>query len=173
MRTVLIVLAVIVIIAVLRFAYAYINLVYKRQDVLNMLNKMYKIIQKHYENINILIDSLQKAQMIDNILAERIDNLKQEAITLGNSISDADRRIAYECEIFKIAKDAAKKAYDSADDNLKEVINSYLEFDNKVAVSAKLYNQKAQKLKTTVEVFPMSFIARLLRIKHFDFYRIV
>ena len=51
-------------------------------------------------------------------------------------------------------------------------MQTYNEVEEHIAAARRFYNSAANELKNAVEIFPSSFVARLMNIKAVDFFKV-
>ena len=126
----------------------YISLLIKNNQVNRIFKKLEILLNKRYEIWEAFYSS-----KIDNKYLEELKNLPK-------GVKYLNRKLALNYIITQSL------------DNTKENIPNELKIVNaELTTLAETYNNQALKLKTKVEVFPTSIMARFLNIKTVDFYR--
>ena len=125
-----------------------------------------------YDLITSILNIIQNNSNFEHNIIESADNLRLELKLIGNDISNIDRRIALEREltnnmnnILSVIKSDSQNISDS---ELSDAIQNYYTNEKQLINAGILYDNAAKVLKTAVEVFPKSFLARLNNIKSVD-----
>ena len=151
--------------------HAYTKIIQNR--VLKDYLKLDNYLSKRYELISQILNEFQDNSFSFN--KEKIQSLKEEAVSLGTNLKNIDRRIAFDNELAikmnELIASMKNSGKLSSDSKLGMYIAQYLDLDKIINKIIKTYNLKAGKLKTVTEVFPSSFVTRFNGIKPLDLYK--
>ena len=109
-------------------------------------------------------------------LIEEVTKLRTDVMKLSSSFENIDRKIALDAQIAQKMKQfmVAVENYPQlkADQPMITAIQTYNEVEEHIAAARRFYNSAANELKNAVEIFPSSFVARLMNIKAVDFFKV-
>ena len=156
------------IVLVLYITTAYFNLVFTKKDVFKLFKKLDLKLNARYG----LAIELSKI-INDSNKQEYISKICNHLRVLTNDYKNIDRKLALNIEISSFVKQAIERI--KKDNYLQteyiNLIEEYQVLENDISELSIKYNQIAKKLRKYVDIFPTSFIARLVNIKYTDLYK--
>ena len=109
-------------------------------------------------------------------LIEEVTKLRTDVMKLSSSFENIDRKIELDAQIaqkmgqFMVAVENYPQL--KADQPMITAMQTYNEVEEHIAAARRFYNSAANELKNAVEIFPSSFVARLMNIKAVDFFKV-
>ena len=130
-------------------------------------------LNNRYKLINEIIAGSHNCIEKEKPIIEDISNLQNNAVTLGLNPEFINRRMAFdkELEIKSEQLISAIKENEQivSNEQIKNNIMAYEHACNKIIKLKQDFNISAKKLRKAVDVFPSSLMARLNKIKSFDY----
>ena len=145
MKVIFAIISLYLIFTLLKYCTSLISLLKNRFYTDLLFKKIDILFKKRYDYIEKIIPQDQSAELI------QLKSLSDEPINM-------DRKIALNCLLENIIKEDTQPEY-----------VQYKNLTGDIAILAKEYNKYAEKLKQNTEVYPASFLARLMNIKPVDF----
>ena len=169
--------AIIAAVAVIGWAYSiYVSLIQKRNKTQESFSSIDVQLKKRYDLIPNLLTIAQKYMDHERSLIEEVTKLRTDVMKLSSSFENIDRKIALDAQIaqkmgqFMVAVENYPQL--KADQPMITAMQTYNEVEEHIAAARRFYNSAANELKNAVEIFPSSFIARLMNIKAVDFFKV-
>ena len=169
--------AIIAAVAVIGWAYSlYVSLIQKRNKTQEAFSSIDVQLKKRYDLIPNLLTIAQKYMDHERSLIEEVTKLRTDVMKLSSSFENIDRKIALDTQIaqkmgqFMVAVENYPQL--KADQPMITAMQTYNEVEEHIAAARRFYNSAANELKNAVEIFPSSFIARLMNIKAVDFFKV-
>ena len=130
-------------------------------------------LKKRYDLIPNILIIAQKYMEHERGIMEEVTKLRTQVMGLSSNYENIDRKITLDCEIAKKMGQimVAVENYPQlkADQTMITAMQTYNEVEEHIAAARRFYNSAANDLKNAVEIFPSSFVARLLNIKAVNF----
>ena len=169
--------AIIAAVVVIGWAYSiYVSLIQKRNKTQEAFSSIDVQLKKRYDLIPNLLTIAQKYMDHERSLIEEVTKLRTDVMKLSNSFENIDRKIALDAQIAKKMGQfmVAVENYPQlkADQPMITAMQTYNEVEEHIAAARRFYNSAANELKNAVEIFPSSFVARLMNIKAVDFFKV-
>ena len=153
--------------------YKYVSLIKIQRETFNAYNATNKELLKEYGILLELIIYARKNMPEQSGLLDYIDKLKTESNELEPNSEFINRKIAFDNELDNKASELIEKIEQSnkylSDTGALALVKTYCSANNNVCAAREEYNRLAHKLRTVVDVFPTSFMARLKNIKSVDY----
>ena len=169
--------AIIAAVAVIGWAYSiYVSLIQKRNKTQEAFSSIDVQLKKRYDLIPNLLTIAQKYMDHERSLIEEVTKLRTDVMKLSNSFENIDRKIELDAQIaqkmgqFMVAVENYPQL--KADQPMITAMQTYNEVEEHIAAARRFYNSAANELKNAVEIFPSSFVARLMNIKAVDFFKV-
>ena len=164
-------------VAVIVWTYSiYISLIQKRNKTQEAFSSIDVQLKKRYDLIPNLLTIAQKYMDHERGLIEEVTKLRTDVMKLSSSFENIDRKIALDAQIAQKMKQfmVAVENYPQlkADQPMITAMQTYNEVEEHIAAARRFYNSAANELKNAVEIFPSSFVARLMNIKAVDFFKV-
>lgn len=169
--------AIITAVVVIGWTYSiYVSLIQKRNKTQEAFSSIDVQLKKRYDLIPNLLTIAQKYMDHERGLIEEVTKLRTDVMKLSSSFENIDRKIALDAQIAQKMKQfmVAVENYPQlkADQPMITAIQTYNEVEEHIAAARRFYNSAANELKNAVEIFPSSFVARLMNIKAVDFFKV-
>lgn len=169
--------AIIAAVVVIGWAYSiYVSLIQKRNKTQEAFSSIDVQLKKRYDLIPNLLTIAQKYMDHERSLIEEVTKLRTDVMKLSSSFENIDRKIALDAQIAKKMGQfmVAVENYPQlkADQPMITAMQTYNEVEEHIAAARRFYNSAANELKNAVEIFPSSFVARLMNIKAVDFFKV-
>lgn len=168
--------AIIAAVVVIGWAYSvYVSLIQKRNKTQEAFSAIDVQLKKRYDLIPNLLTIAEKYMDHERGLIEEVTKLRTDIMKLSSSFENIDRKIALDAQIaqkmgqFMVAVENYPQL--KADQPMITAMQTYNEVEEHIAAARRFYNSAANELKNAVEIFPSSFIARLMNIKAVDFFK--
>lgn len=144
------------------FCISYLVLIKRRFMVIKYYGLLDILLRKRSKLIEELFTVLPSNSTV-NELINRLNNI-------NSNIDNADRRLAFEYELAKnislILSESEGSANFQANEVFQTTLQKYNHLCNEIVKNAEMYNKAASSLKYAVEeTFPLTFLARMSRIK--------
>lgn len=169
--------AIIAAVVVIGWAYSiYVSLIQKRNKTQEAFSSIDVQLKKRYDLIPNLLTIAQKYMDHERSLIEEVTKLRTDVMKLSSSFENIDRKIALDAQIaqkmgqFMVAVENYPQL--KADQPMITAMQTYNEVEEHIAAARRFYNSAANELKNAVEIFPSSFVARLMNIKAVDFFKV-
>lgn len=169
--------AIIAAVVAIGWAYSiYISLIQKRNKTQEAFSSIDVQLKKRYDLIPNLLTIAQKYMDHERSLIEEVTKLRTDVMKLSSSFENIDRKIALDAQIaqkmgqFMVAVENYPQL--KADQPMITAMQTYNEVEEHIAAARRFYNSAANELKNAVEIFPSSFVARLMNIKAVDFFKV-
>ena len=169
--------AIIAAVVVIGWAYSiYVSLIQKRNKTQEAFSSIDVQLKKRYDLIPNLLTIAQKYMDHERSLIEEGTKLRTDVMKLSSSFENIDRKIALDAQIaqkmgeFMVAVENYPQL--KADQPMITAMQTYNEVEEHIAAARRFYNSAANELKNAVEIFPSSFVARLMNIKAVDFFKV-
>lgn len=164
-------------VAVIVWTYSiYVSLIQKRNKTQEAFSSIDVQLKKRYDLIPNLLTIAQKYMDHERGLIEEVTKLRTDVMKLSSSFENIDRKIALDAQIAQKMKQfmVAVENYPQlkADQPMITAMQTYNEVEEHIAAARRFYNSAANELKNAVEIFPSSFVARLMNIKAVDFFKV-
>ena len=166
-----------VILAVVLLGYAlYVRLIKVRNKVQESAADIDVQLKKRYDLIPNILTIANKFMEHEKSLMEEVTALRNKAIALPNDMGSIDKKLALDAEI-KSKMGQIMVAVENypqlkSDQTMITAVQTYNEVEEHIAAARRFYNSAANELKNAVEIFPSSFVARLMNIKAVDFFKV-
>ena len=157
---------------VLWFVLACLSLIYRKNHTVKLFKAMEKLLKLQYGVLLKILDIVKKNIQEDNSIIEETINYIDLTEKIPSDELNIDRKLGINALINKNFQYIMKRAeiypnIQSSNDFISSV-QKLKEFEGCLVSSAEKYNCSVYKLKHMVEVFPTSFMARLINIKAID-----
>ena len=169
--------AIIAAVVAIGWAYSiYVSLIQKRNKTQEAFSSIDVQLKKRYDLIPNLLTIAQKYMDHERSLIEEVTKLRTDVMKLSSSFENIDRKIALDAQIaqkmgqFMVAVENYPQL--KADQPMITAMQTYNEVEEHIAAARRFYNSAANELKNAVEIFPSSFVARLMNIKAVDFFKV-
>lgn len=169
--------AIIAAVVAIGWAYSiYVSLIQKRNKTQEAFSSIDVQLKKRYDLIPNLLTIAQKYMDHERNLIEEVTKLRTDVMKLSSSFENIDRKIALDAQIaqkmgqFMVAVENYPQL--KADQPMITAMQTYNEVEEHIAAARRFYNSAANELKNAVEIFPSSFVARLMNIKAVDFFKV-
>lgn len=153
----------------------YVQLISKRNKVQEAFSAIDVQLKKRYDLIPNILTIAQKYMDHERGILEEVTKLRAQVMGISSSYENIDKKIALDNEIsqkmgqIKVAMENYPEL--KADQTLVTAQQTYNEVEEHIAAARRFYNSAANELKNAVEIFPSSFIARMMNIKSVDFFK--
>ena len=156
----------------------YISVSNIKTKVCETYSDMNEQLKKRYNTISDILSLINQSLKPENSsILDDITLLKNELLSLGDNIDNADRRIALDNELDAKMQNIISALENSPElmnnQNIKDAIQSYNNEQSYIDKAGIKYNSAAGKLKIAVENSQESFAARLCGIKSVNMFRAI
>ncbi len=150
----------------------YVDVIKKRNKVLEAFSGIDVQLKKRYDLIPNILTVAQKFMDHEKGLLEEVTKLRTQALQLMQS-SDINGKIRLDNDIMDKMRQimVAVENYPDlkSDQTMIQAIQTYNEVEEHIAAARRFYNSAAQELKNAVELFPSSVFASAMGIKSVPF----
>lgn len=152
----------------------YVSLIQKRNKVAEAFSSIDVQLKKRYDLIPNILTIAQKYMEHERGILEEITRLRSQAVQINDGIDNIDKKIALDTEISKKMSQimVAVENYPQlkAEQPMMTAMQTYNEIEEHIAAARRFFNSATLELKNAVEIFPSSFIARMINVKAVDFF---
>ena len=168
--------AIIAAVVVIGWGYSlYASLIQKRNKTQEAFSAIDVQLKKRYDLIPNILTIAQKYMDHERGLLEEVTKLRTQAVNIPDGFENIDRKIALDSQIAQkmgqIMVAVENYPQVKADQTMITAMQTYNEVEEHIAAARRFYNSAANELKNAVEIFPSSFIARMINVKAVDFFK--
>lgn len=153
----------------------YVSLIKKRNKAQEAFSAIDVQLKKRYDLIPNILTIAQKYMEHERSLMEEVTKLRAQAVNVPDGFENIDRKIALDSQIAQkmgqIMVAVENYPQIKADQTMMTAMQTYNEVEEHIAAARRFYNSAANELKNAVEIFPSSFIARMINVKTVDFFK--
>lgn len=174
MSTDLILIVAVVVVIVWMYS-IYASLIRKRNKTQEAFSAIDVQLKKRYDLIPNILTIAQKYMDHERGLMEEVTKLRTQVMGIPGNFENIDRKIALDSQIAQkmgqIMVAVENYPQVKADQTMITAMQTYNEVEEHIAAARRFYNSAANELKNAVEIFPSSFIARMINVKAVDFFK--
>ena len=154
----------------------YASVIRKRNKAQEAFSSIDVQLKKRYDLIPNILTIAQKYMEHERGIMEEVTKLRTQVMGLSSNFENIDRKIALDGEsankMGQIMVAVENYPQLKADQTMITAMQTYNEVEEHIAAARRFYNSAANELKNAVEIFPSSFVARLMNIKAVDFFKV-
>jgi len=148
------------------------SIIYRKNQVNNAFAGIDTMLKKRYDLIPALAETVRGYMQYEKELLIRITELRQSYMEQGGQeekIKTSDQMIGQMKEFFARVENYPDL---KASENFLKLQASWNEMEDNIAAARRFYNSSVNDFHNIIEMFPTNLIAKLMHLKHRDYFSV-